>query len=125
MSTQSTPREYLDELVRESAREALLRCTCAIKSARRFRKLPDRTETSASGNFRITRKLPRQKRRSVEDRVWLAQPKPPHDWKLPKLSAMLNGGVAAARGRRRVRCLARGNKWSWLVVPREYPVSTP
>ena len=79
----------------------------------------------ASGNFRITRKLPHQKRRSVEDRVWLAQPKPPSGWKLPKLPAMLNGGVAAARGRRLVRCLARGTSSSWVVVPREYAVSTP
>jgi hypothetical protein len=110
-----------DELVRESAREALLRCACAIKSARRFRKLPDRTETSASGNFRISRKLPHQQRRSVEDRVLLAQPKPPSGWKLPKLPAMLNAGVAAARGRRLVRCLAP----DIVGVGGSYPVSTP
>ena len=145
----------------------------AFGNFRIARKLPHHPETSAAGNFRITRKLPDQKRRSVEDRVWLAQPKPPSGWKLPrfpdrtetsgshqetsashgnfqtksagrsrigwwlaqpkppsgwklpKLPAMLNGGDAAARGRRLVRCLARGNSWSWLVVPREYAVSTP
>jgi hypothetical protein len=57
----------------------------AFGNFRIARKLPHHPETSAAGNFRITRKLPDQKRRSVEDRVWLAQPKPPSGWKLPKL----------------------------------------